>query len=416
MGVKSNNPSRFHIDGVPHWLFAGGINTLMLIIIGGGVAGFLYLLNLSSSISVPLIIAFVIAIIAHPLMKLGDRIHLPRAVSALIVIALVIGVVWASVQITVVGVVDQAPAIGSQLINGIKGLGKSTAHLLEGWGVKESDINTAINSLISSIQSSGDSTSSAAATTAKSIFSFTSSHTEIINKLMSAVAQGFSNFTDILSSVGNFAFSAFIGLMLLYYLLTDYERIMDWIGDHLGVEPKLGEGLISDASDALRGYFKATTITAVFVAVGIGIALSIMKVPLVVPIMIVTFLTAYIPFFGAIISGVFACLIALGSGGLTSAIIALVIVLLMQNVLQAVISAKFTGDSLDLHPLVVLAITILGSSFGGLLGTTLAAPGLAMFLKARRRFVACKAVAVDPDEEAEITTTSESDEERVSPR
>ena len=167
---------------------------------------------------------------------------------------------------------------------------------------------------------------------------------------------------------------------------------MEWIGKHLGVEPKLGEGLLEDASGALRGYFKGTTITALVVALGIGVGLAIMKVPLVIPIMIVTFLTAYIPFFGAIISSAFACLIALGSGGLGLALATLIIVLFMQNVLQAVVNAKFMGDSLDLHPIVVLAITIVGSIFGGLLGTTLAAPTLAMILSARRRLIAARQI------------------------
>jgi len=65
-------------------------------------------------------------------------------------------------------------------------------------------------------------------------------------------------------------------------------------------------------------------------------------------------------------------------------------VLVAQNVLQAIINAKFMGDSLDLHPIVVLAITIIGSIFGGLLGTMLAAPILAMVLRARRRLMALR--------------------------
>lgn len=382
--------TKLELAGVPRWLISGGVNSLLLILLGCGAAGALYLLNISSSISVPLIVAFVIAIIAHPLMKLGDRIHLPRALSAIIVILLVIGVVWASVQITVVGVLDQAPAIGSQLMSGLEGLGKSAAHLLEGWGISESDINNSINSLLTSAKSSSATSGATATSTADSIFNFTSSHTEILNKLSNVLVNGVSNLTGILSSISSFAFSAFIGIMLLYYMLTDYERVMGWVGAHLGVTPELGEGLIEDASDSLRGYFKGTTITAVVVAIGIGIGLAILKVPLVIPIMIVTFLTAYIPFFGAIISGAFACLIALGSGGLTSAVIALLVVLVMQNVLQAVINAKFMGDSLNLHPIVVLAVTIVGSIFGGLLGTTLAAPALAMVLRARKRLVEAK--------------------------
>lgn len=383
-------PKKIAIPGVPQWLLSGGIGSLLLILLGCGAAGILYLYNISSSISVPLILAFVIAIIAHPLMKLGDRIRLPRPISAIIVILLVVGVAWASIQITVVGVINQAPAIGTQFFNGAKGLATWLAHLLRNWGVSESDINHSLNSFIASSKSLSSVTSNSATSTASSIFQATSSNGALMSKITSALVNGVSNLTGILSSISSFAFSVFIGAMLLYYLLTDYERIMHWIGDHLGVAPDVGEGLIDDVSGALRGYFKGTTITAVVVALGIGLGLWIMKVPLVIPIMIVTFLTAYIPFFGALISSVFACLIALGSGGVTSALIALIIVLVAQNVLQAIVNAKFMGDSLDLHPIVVLAITIVGSIFGGLLGTMLAAPTLAMVLRARKRLLAIK--------------------------
>ena len=381
-------PKKIEIPGVPQWLFSGGINSLLLILLGCGAAGILYLYNISSSISVPLILAFVIAIIAHPLMKLGDRIHLPRPISAIIVILLVIGVAWASVQITVVGVINQAPAIGTEILEGAKGLGSWLAHLLRGWGVNENDINNSINSFFSSSKSLGSTATNSSAATASSIFKATSSNSALIGKISSVLVNGVTSITGLISSISSFAFSAFIGAMLLFYLLTDYERVMHWIGDHLGVEASVGEGLIDDVSGALRGYFKGTTITAIVVALGIGLGLWIMKVPLVIPIMIVTFLTAYIPFFGALISSAFACLIAFGSGGITTALLALVIVLVAQNVLQAMVNAKFMGDSLDLHPIVVLAVTIIGSIFGGLLGTMLAAPVLAMVLRARKRLMA----------------------------
>lgn len=385
--AEQQQPKKLELAGVPHWLMSGGINALLIILLGCGVAGVLYVLNISASISVPLILAFVIAIISHPLMLLGDRIHMPRPLSAIIVILIVIGIVWASVQITVVGVINQAPDIGTQLFSGLKGLGNWLAHLLEGWGVSEADINTGINSLLHSSKSAASVDATTTVSTATSLIKTSSLDGAVISKITGFLMNGVANITGILSSISNFAFSAFIGAMLLYYLLTDYENVMNWIGDHLGVKKSLGEGLIQDASDALRGYFKGTTITAIVVALGIGLGLWILKVPLVIPIMIVTFLTAYIPFFGAIISSVFACLIALGSGGLTSAVITLIIVLLAQNVLQSMVNAKFMGDSLNLHPIVVLAITIVGSIFGGLLGTMLAAPALAMVLRARRRLI-----------------------------
>ena len=50
-------------------------------------------------------------------------------------------------------------------------------------------------------------------------------------------------------------------------------------------------------------------------AVLIGFALLIIGVPLVIPIMVITFFAAFIPLIGAFIAGLVAVLIALVSGG-----------------------------------------------------------------------------------------------------
>jgi predicted PurR-regulated permease PerM len=147
----------------------------------------------------------------------------------------------------------------------------------------------------------------------------------------------------------------------------------------------VGEGIVEDAVQAMRGYFQATTITGLVVSATIAVAMLLMGIPLWATVALVTFLTCYVPYFGAIISGAFAFLIALGTTGMTSAVILLVVVLLAQNVLQTVINARVMGDSLNLHPLVVLVVTMLGGIFGGLLGAALGAPLAALLINAGKR-------------------------------
>jgi predicted PurR-regulated permease PerM len=126
----------------------------------------------------------------------------------------------------------------------------------------------------------------------------------------------------------------------------------------------------------------------------------IMGIPLALTVALVTFLTCYIPFFGAIISGAFAFMIALSSNGMPTAIALLVIVLLTQNVLQTVINARVMGDSLNLHPLVVLVVTMLGGIFAGILGAALAAPLAALLVNAGKRLAEAFQPAPEPEETA----------------
>ena len=87
-------------------------------------------------------------------------------------------------------------------------------------------------------------------------------------------------------------------------------------------------------------------------------------VPLAGTIAVVVFVTAYVPFIGAFVSGAFAVMLALAAEGTTDALIMLVIVILANGLLQNIVSSIAFGATLDLNPLVVLIVTIGLGAFG----------------------------------------------------
>jgi predicted PurR-regulated permease PerM len=113
---------------------------------------------------------------------------------------------------------------------------------------------------------------------------------------------------------------------------------------------------------------------AAFNGVVVGLAALALGVPLAGTIGVVTFVTAYVPFIGAFVAGAFAVVIALGAKGTTVALIMLLIVILANGLLQNVVQPFAMGSALDLHPLVVLVITIGAGCIFGMLGLVLAAP------------------------------------------
>jgi predicted PurR-regulated permease PerM len=125
---------------------------------------------------------------------------------------------------------------------------------------------------------------------------------------------------------------------------------------------------------SLQRYFLGVTIVAAFNAVVVGVGALLLGVPLAGTIAVVVFVTAYIPFIGAFVSGAFAVVIALGSDGTQTALIMLVIVLLANGMLQQVVQPIAFGATLDLNPLAVLIVTIAGGSLFGMVGMILAAP------------------------------------------
>jgi putative heme transporter len=97
-------------------------------------------------------------------------------------------------------------------------------------------------------------------------------------------------------------------------------------------------------------------------------------VPVAVGIGVTNFVGAYVPYLGAIVGGAVAVLLAFAAGGPSFAIIMLVVVLVVNLIVENALQPKLLGNALELHPLVVIIVTVLGGVFGGLVGLILAAP------------------------------------------
>jgi predicted PurR-regulated permease PerM len=125
---------------------------------------------------------------------------------------------------------------------------------------------------------------------------------------------------------------------------------------------------------SVRQYFLGTTIVAAFNAIVVGVGAWALGVPLAGTIAVVTFVTAYIPFVGAFVSGAFAVVLALGSKGTSTAAIMLLIVLLANGLLQNIVQPIAMGATLRMNPLLILVVTISAGAFFGTAGLILAAP------------------------------------------
>ena len=348
MSDRSAPPSRV-LDNAPGWLARLGVRSWLIVGCLALVGVAAWLLSLSSTIVVPFLLAVILGILFQPVVGLFERLRLPRAAAAgvtmLLVLLVLVGVVWLIVQ----SVGGQFGTITSQVTLGLGSL--------SGW-LKTLDIPQALI----------DKTTTAVQAQLPKV------GTSIANVVFSG-----------LTGAAGLLFGAFIGFYMLFYTLADWPKISAWAGHNLGLPNELGSAVVADASSSVQQYFQGTTVLAIITSLGTGIGLAFARVPLVIPIMVVTFLLTYIPYFGAIVSSAFTVLIALGAGGVEMALIALVIVLLAQNVLQGAFAGWAIGGALDLHPLVVIMATMLGGIFGGLLGGMLGAPIAAILVRLTRR-------------------------------
>jgi predicted PurR-regulated permease PerM len=106
----------------------------------------------------------------------------------------------------------------------------------------------------------------------------------------------------------------------------------------------------------------------------IGIGLLILGVPLVLPLMLLTFLAAFVPLIGAFFAGLAAVLIALVSGGLVKALIVLGLVIAVQQVEGHLLYPIIMGRTINIHPIAIILALAIGGILAGIIGVFISVP------------------------------------------
>ncbi|HUQ00213.1 MAG TPA: AI-2E family transporter, partial [Aeromicrobium sp.] len=164
-------------------------------------------------------------------------------------------------------------------------------------------------------------------------------------------------------------------LMLTFYFLKDGHKFAGWVTDLGGREAGQHTAeMMSRTWNTLGGFIRTQTVVALIDAIIIGVGLTMIGVPLALPLAVITFVGAYVPILGALISGVLAVLVTLVTNSPQDALIALILVLAVQQLEGNVISPWLQGKNLNLHAAVILLAVTLGGALFGITGAFLAVP------------------------------------------
>ncbi|WP_448608677.1 AI-2E family transporter [Geodermatophilus sp. URMC 60] len=183
-----------------------------------------------------------------------------------------------------------------------------------------------------------------------------------------AAAQG-------LNAVGNVATVLVIALFFTLFALTSGDRLWRRFVGVLPAEYRVPTDAAFRAGMRTAGaWFYAATATGLIDGVLIGFGLWLLDVPLALPIGALTFLFGYVPLVGATIAGAVAIAVAGVTGGWTTALWALLIVVVVQQIEGNVLAPLLLSRAISLHPLVVLLLTTTAAAAFGLLGLFVAVP------------------------------------------
>lgn len=344
----------------PAWLRDLGLLAWFLVGVGILLVGTIWILSEISTILVPVIVGTIAAAVAGPLVDALQRRKVPRAAGAALVLLMLLALGVIVLLLVLGGIVEQGDEIktyASQALDKVEGWANDAG--ADDTSEAKKDVNVAVEGAGST--------------------------------LLHGVASGIQGLTSLVFFVSFVLFSTF-------FLLKDFSSIRRFVDTHMGIPVPVATTVTDNVLSSLRKYFLGLTIVAAFNGVVVGLGALALGVSLAGTIAVVTFVTAYVPFIGAFISGAFAVMIALASEGTETAAVMLVIVLLANGMLQQVVQPIAFGATLDLNPLAVLFVTIAAGSLFGMIGLILAAPLTSAAVHISRDLRAARS-ALQPEEQ-----------------
>jgi predicted PurR-regulated permease PerM len=175
--------------------------------------------------------------------------------------------------------------------------------------------------------------------------------------------------------VANFVVGLILLVTILFFFLKDGPVMWEFLlrpfrGDDYARAQRIGDKTVS----VFGSYVRGTAAVALVDAVGILIGLLILQVPLAIPLAVLVFLLAFIPIVGATLAGAFAALVALVANGWVTALIVVGVVVLVNQLEGNFLQPVLMGRSMRLHAFVILVALTVGAGVGGVLGAVLAVP------------------------------------------
>ncbi|CAM3528143.1 AI-2E family transporter [Kibdelosporangium persicum] len=329
-------PGALQISAALGWRLLVVAATLAVI---GFVVGYL------AAVVVPVAIALLLAALLAPAVGYLVKRKVPRWLAAALVLVGGLAVLGGLLTFVIITFVNGLPALQIQLSRSIDAIGNwlTTGPL----HLSDEQVRTFFDNLVTTLTSTQTGITAGALTTA--------------------------------TTIGEILAQMLLILFVLIFLLYDGHGIWQFL---LRAAPHRIRNRVDVAGrrslSALVSYVRATIAVATVDAVGAGIGLVVLGVPLAIPLAALVFLGAFIPIIGGVVAGGIAVLIALVANGPVSALVLLGIVIGVQQLEAHVLQPLLLGRAVNLHPLAVVLAIAVGLVAAGIPGALLAVPLLAV--------------------------------------
>ncbi|MDD3200273.1 MAG: AI-2E family transporter [Eubacteriales bacterium] len=207
----------------------------------------------------------------------------------------------------------------------------------------------------------------------------------IANEIITWFSDNFSTaaIINFITNLGGGILNMFLGVIISIYLLKDKDFFIRlWRKTlHLILPMKANARVtetLSDINMVISKFLRGQLLDALFIAILSSIGLSIIGLDFAVFLGCFAGLCNIIPYFGPIISAIPAALIGLLTGGISQALLAILVLIIIQQIDSNILYPRVVGSSTGLHPLFILISVTVGGYYAGLIGMILAVPTAAI--------------------------------------
>lgn len=201
------------------------------------------------------------------------------------------------------------------------------------------------------------------------------------------VAEQWPNLQDRASQVISGLFTQGLGLLnavlnitlmpiFVFYLLRDWDRMMAGLNDLIPptLRPRV-ERVATEVDQRLSAFVRGQITVSAIMAVLYSLGLLVVGIDLAVPVGVLSGLLFVVPYLGTAVGIVLGVVLALLKFGLAvEVLMVLAVFAFVQFIEGYLLTPRIVGDSVGLHPLVVMVALIVGGSLMGIWGMLLAIP------------------------------------------
>lgn len=305
---------------------------------------------------VPITLALFLTTILYPAVRFLRRHRWPRLLSTWAVVLAAVAIVAGVVTVIIPGLQHEFSHLGDELNRSLDQVRDRLSR--KPFNVSPSDFDRYVNDVKDQLRSNR-----------KGIFTEVTASAETVVRAIAATL---------------------LTVVLTFFFLNDGDRMVDWfVGHFQASRARRLDDVAQRVWLTLTAYVRGTAINGVVNATVIGTGLAVLRVPLVIPIVVLTAVSAFVPIAGAIVSGAIAALIALVSRGVAAALIMVGLTIVAHHLEGYLVGPFVLGRAVRLHPVVVLVSLTAGTLIGGIVGAFYAVPvvaiGYAVFDEYARR-------------------------------